>query len=86
MTVKAILTDIESTINAVSFIFDMLFLYAIRHLPDFIYEHAGEPEVAVQLAAIRAESGEVDADVGRAVAILLQWIVGDREATPLKAL
>ena len=43
-------------------------------------------EVAAQLAAVRAESGEADADVERAIAILLQWIAEDRKATPLKAL
>lgn len=35
---------------------------------------------------MRAESGEADADVERAIAILLQWIAEDRKATPLKAL
>lgn len=86
MTIKAILTDIEGTTSAVSFVFDVLFPYAARHLPDFVREHAGEPEVAAQLAAVRAESGEADADVERAIAILLQWIAEDRKATPLKAL
>ncbi len=60
--------------------------YAARHLPDFVREHAGETEVAAQLAAVRAESGEADADVERVIAILLQWIAEDRKATPLKAL
>ena len=65
MTIKAILTDIEGTTSAVSFVFDVLFPYAARHLPDLVREHAGEPEVAAQLAAVRAESGEADADVER---------------------
>ncbi|WP_134593604.1 acireductone synthase, partial [Pseudomonas aeruginosa] len=86
MTIKAILTDIEGTTSAVSFVFDVLFPYAARHLPDFVREHAGETEVAAQLAAVRAESGEADADVERVIAILLQWIAEDRKATPLKAL
>lgn len=86
MTIKAILTDIEGTTSAVSFVFDVLFPYAARHLPDFVREYAGETEVAAQLAAVRAESGEADADVERVIAILLQWIAEDRKATPLKAL
>ncbi len=86
MTIKAILTDIEGTTSAVSFVFDVLFPYAARHLPDFVREHAGETEVAAQLAAVRAESGEADADVERVIAILLQWIAEDRKVTPLKAL
>ncbi|MHA5869550.1 acireductone synthase, partial [Pseudomonas aeruginosa] len=38
MTIKAILTDIEGTTSAVSFVFDVLFPYAARHLPDFVRE------------------------------------------------
>lgn len=86
MTIKAILTDIEGTTSAVSFVFDVLFPYAVRHLPDFVREHAGEAEVAAQLDAVRAASGEADAGVERVIAILLQWIAEDRKATPLKTL
>lgn len=86
MPIKAILTDIEGTTSAVSFVFDVLFPYAREHLPGFVREHAGEPAVAAQLDAVRAESGEAQADVERVVAILLEWIATDRKATPLKAL
>lgn len=86
MPIKAILTDIEGTTSAVSFVFDVLFPYAREHLPGFVRAHAEEPAVAVQLAAVRAESGEADADVERVIAILLEWIAADRKATPLKAL
>ncbi|WP_346429850.1 acireductone synthase [Pseudomonas citronellolis] len=86
MPIKAILTDIEGTTSAVSFVFDVLFPYAAAHLPAFVREHAGEPEVAAQLDAVRAESGETGADVERCIAILLQWLAEDRKATPLKAL
>jgi len=53
MPIKAILTDIEGTTSAVSFVFDVLFPYAARHLPQFILEHAEEPAVAAQLDAHR---------------------------------
>ena len=86
MPIKAILTDIEGTTSAVSFVFDVLFPYARQHLPGFVRAHAEEPAVAAQLAAVRAESGEADADVERVIAILLEWIAADRKATPLKAL
>jgi enolase-phosphatase E1 len=86
MPIKAILTDIEGTTSAVSFVFDVLFPYAAKHLPDFVRAHAGEPQVAEQLAAVRADSGEADADVERLIEILLGWIAADRKATPLKAL
>lgn len=86
MPIKVILTDIEGTTSAVSFVFDVLFPFASAHLPAFVREHAEEAAVAEQIAAVRAESGEADADVERVIAILLQWIAADRKATPLKAL
>ncbi|MBS7691624.1 acireductone synthase [Pseudomonas lalucatii] len=86
MPIKAILTDIEGTTSAVSFVFDVLFPYAAQHLPEFVLSHAEAPQVAEQLAAVRAESGEPEADVQRVVEILLGWIAADRKATPLKAL
>ncbi|MGL4316157.1 MAG: acireductone synthase [Pseudomonas sp.] len=86
MPIKAILTDIEGTTSAVSFVFDVLFPYAARHLPDFILNHADEPQVREQLQAVRVESGEADADLIRVIEILLGWIAADRKATPLKAL
>ncbi|WP_223544208.1 acireductone synthase [Pseudomonas sp. A-B-19] len=86
MPIKAILTDIEGTTSAVSFVFDVLFPYAAKHLPDFVREHAGRVDVAAQLDAVRRDSHEPDADVERVVEILLGWIAEDRKATPLKAL
>lgn len=86
MPIKAILTDIEGTTSAVSFVFDVLFPYAARHLPGFVSEHATEPAVAEQVEAVRRESGEPEASIERVVAILLEWITEDRKATPLKAL
>ncbi|MHA6493620.1 acireductone synthase [Pseudomonas borbori] len=86
MPIKAILTDIEGTTSAVSFVFDVLFPYAARHLPDFVAAHADQPQVAEQLAAVRGQAGEATADTARVVEILLEWIAEDRKATPLKAL
>lgn len=86
MTIKAILTDIEGTTSAVSFVFDVLFPYAAKHLPDFVRENAERADVAEQLTAVRRDSGEPQADVERVIEILLGWIAEDRKATPLKAL
>lgn len=86
MTLKAILTDIEGTTSAVSFVFDVLFPYARAHLPDFVRTHAEQPEVALQLEAVRQETGETQADVEHVISILLDWIEADRKATPLKVL
>lgn len=86
MTIKAILTDIEGTTSAVSFVFEVLFPFAAKHLPDFVREQAARPDVAAQLQAVRRDSAEPNADVARVIDILLSWIAEDRKATPLKAL
>lgn len=86
MPIKAILTDIEGTTSAVSFVFDVLFPYAARHLPDFVRQHATRADVAEQLDAVRRDSDEPGAEVERVIEILLGWIAEDRKATPLKAL
>ena len=86
MPIKAIVTDIEGTTSAVSFVFDVLFPYAARHLPEFVRANAERADVAAQLLAVRQDSGEPGADVERVIAILLGWIAEDRKATPLKAL
>lgn len=86
MAIKAILTDIEGTTSAVSFVFDVLFPYAAKHLPEFVRQHAARADVAEQLDAVRRDSNEPEADVERVIDILLGWIAEDRKATPLKAL
>ncbi|QRK85989.1 acireductone synthase [Pseudomonas granadensis] len=86
MSINAILTDIEGTTSAVSFVFDVLFPYAAKHLPDFVRQNAERADVAEQLDAVRRDSNEPNADIERVVEILLGWIAEDRKATPLKAL
>ncbi|WP_263260911.1 acireductone synthase [Pseudomonas sp. RIT-PI-S] len=86
MPIKAILTDIEGTTSAVSFVYDVLFPYAAAKLPGFIRASYGDAEVAVQLAAVRAEAAEPAANLERILEILLGWMQEDRKSTPLKAL
>ncbi|RON38461.1 acireductone synthase [Pseudomonas brassicacearum] len=86
MPIKAILTDIEGTTSAVSFVFDVLFPYAAKHLPDFVRQNAARADVAEQLDAVRRDTNEPNADFERVIDVLLNWIAEDRKATPLKAL
>lgn len=86
MPIQAILTDIEGTTSAVSFVYDVLFPFAASRLPSFLREHQATPEVAAQIEAVRAEAGEPDANLDRVIDILLGWMREDRKATPLKAL
>ncbi|MBX9755879.1 MAG: acireductone synthase [Pseudomonadaceae bacterium] len=86
MSIKAILTDIEGTTSSVNFVYDVLFPFAVQHLPAFVLANAQQPAVAAQLDAVRADSQEPGADVLRVIDILLEWIAVDRKATALKAL
>lgn len=83
--VRAIVTDIEGTTSSLSFVKDVLFPYARRHLAEYVRQHAGESAVTEQLAAVSELAGR---ELGQDAAIdqLLQWIDEDRKATPLKAL
>lgn len=83
---RAILTDIEGTTSSLSFVKDVLFPYARRHLAGYVREHAGEPEVAACLAECRTLMAEPGAAPERIVAQLEQWIDEDRKITPLKTL
>ncbi len=83
---RVVLTDIEGTTSSLSFVKEVLFPYARRHLKGFVRDHADDPEVRAQLDATRALAGLEDADDARIVAELIAWIDADRKATPLKAL
>lgn len=86
MPIKAILTDIEGTTSAVSFVYDVLFPFAASRLPGFLREHQAAPTVAAQIEAVRAEAEEPGADLDQVIEIFLGWMREDRKATPLKAL
>lgn len=86
MSVKAILTDIEGTTSSITFVFEVLFPYAKRHLPDYVRRCAEADPQSALLQAVRDEAQEPLADVERVIAILLQWIEQDVKATSLKAL
>ncbi|MGH8214360.1 MAG: acireductone synthase [Rhodanobacteraceae bacterium] len=84
--VGAVLTDIEGTTSAITFVKDVLFPYARAHLPRFIEAHRGDPEVQRWLDATSREAGIEDPQSRYVVETLLRWIDEDRKATPLKAL
>jgi enolase-phosphatase E1 len=56
--IKAIVTDIEGTTSALSFVKDVLFPYARKHMADFVRSHADEPEVKAQLDEVCRLAGE----------------------------
>lgn len=83
---RAILTDIEGTTSSLSFVKDVLFPYARRHLAGYVRDHAGDPQVRACLEETRALAGLPEAGDEPLIAQLLAWVDEDRKATPLKAL
>jgi enolase-phosphatase E1 len=84
--VRAVLTDIEGTTSSLSFVKDVLFPFARRHLEAFVAAHRGEPRVRQCLDGARELAGDPALSDDATVALLLQWMAEDRKATPLKTL
>jgi len=84
--IRAIVTDIEGTTSSISFVHEVLFPYAAKHMGGFVRSQRHQPEVAAQLDEV-ARLGELDVqDVEAQIALLSQWMAEDRKITPLKAL
>jgi enolase-phosphatase E1 len=84
--IEAIVTDIEGTTSAISFVHDVLFPYARANLKGFVAAHGDEPAVRAELDAAKREAGDPAMSDEAVVAVLQRWIHEDRKATPLKAL
>ncbi|MEO8808641.1 MAG: acireductone synthase [Rhodanobacter sp.] len=84
--IRAIVTDIEGTTSAISFVRDVLFPYARKRLPAFIETHSDQPEVQHWLHEAAREAGLVEASRQEIIELLLRWIDEDRKSTALKAL
>jgi|SRR5690554_569673 len=85
--IRVILTDIEGTTSAISFVHDVLFPYASKHLPDYIRAtHHSTPAVAEQLALVAEQSGVDGKNLEELLEVLQTWIREDRKDGALKAL
>jgi len=83
--VQVIVTDIEGTTTSLSYVHDVLFPYARRHLADYIAQHRHEPAVQDILTEVGTLVGRPLCD-NEAVDTLLGWMDEDRKITPLKTL
>jgi len=83
--IRAIVTDIEGTTSSLSFVKDVLFPYARKHLGVYVRQHADAPEVRQALDDV-AEYCGVRMNDEQCIAQLEQWIDEDRKITPLKFL
>jgi len=86
ISASAIVTDIEGTTSAISFVKDVLFPYADEHLDAYVAAHRADPVVAQAMTEAAIEVGDPDADDATILAQLHAWIAADRKATPLKPL
>ena len=83
--IKAILTDIEGTTSALSFVKDVLFPYARERMAEFVRRRAQEDAVRKELEEVRRLGGKNLGDP-EVIEQLIRWIDEDRKITPLKAL
>jgi len=89
---RGILLDVEGTTSSISFVYEVLFAFARRHVADFLRDHAGDPAVRAAALGIAAEAGLADASAddpaGRAriAAAAIDLMDRDVKCTPLKAL
>jgi len=84
--IRAIVTDIEGTTSAITFVRDVLFPYARKRLPAFVETHADQPDVQHWLHEAAKEAGYIEASRQEVIELLLRWIDEDRKSTALKAL
>ncbi|MBD1583333.1 acireductone synthase [Pseudoalteromonas sp. S16_S37] len=84
--IKAIVTDIEGTITRISFVKDILFPYAAKHLAEFVQTHQQRDDVKAQIDAVRNELDNPQASIDEVISALLGWIEADKKVTPLKQL
>ena len=83
---NAIVTDIEGTTSAISFVKDVLFPYADKHLDAYVAAHRNEPLVARAMSEAVVEAAIGEAADARILEYLHAWIAEDRKSTPLKTL
>jgi enolase-phosphatase E1 len=84
--IKAVLTDIEGTTSSISFVHDVLFPYAAKHMARFVRENHSLAEVSQQLDDVANVAGLDRQDIVALTEQLLAWMREDKKITPLKAL
>ncbi len=85
-TVRAIITDIEGTTTALSFVKETLFPYAHQHLTLYVKNHLNDPGVRQVLDDVRQHQNNPSLTTEEIIDLLLHWIEEDKKITPLKTL
>ncbi len=84
---KYILMDVEGTTTSISFVHEVLFPYAKKHLKAFIDAHAATPSIAeIIISTQKTVQLETQQEISREQTIdqLLNWIDEDRKHPALK--
>jgi enolase-phosphatase E1 len=85
--IRVVLTDIEGTTSSISFVHEVLFPYAAKHMEAFVKDGvADNPAIREQLDVVAEQSGQPPENVDMLVEVLLNWIREDRKEPSLKAL
>ena len=92
---RAVLLDIEGTVTPISFVHDILFPFARRHVNDYLVQYTSTKEVEEVVAALAAEYA-VDQERGEqlppmgsldATVAYVNWLIDrDRKSPALKSL
>ena len=84
---RGILLDVEGTTSSISFVYDVLFEFAKRHVGGFLVRHHGDPLVQGLAADLATEAGlDSDAPAERLALAAIDLMNRDVKSTPLKAL
>lgn len=83
--IQAIVTDIEGTTSSLTFVKEVLFPYARKHIPDFIRTNCHNLEIKSILDAARLEAG-LNLTDEQLIDVFINWLDQDQKITPLKAL
>lgn len=84
---RGILLDVEGTTSSISYVYDVLFEFARRHVGDFLLEHRDDPLVRGLASALAAETAtDPQAGPERLALAAIDLMNRDVKSTPLKAL
>ena len=84
--IKTILTDIEGTTSAISFVKDTLFPYAYERVEPFVKMFGADPIIRQIINEAKMAAGDVTMSDDAIIAQFREWIDEDRKVTPLKTL
>jgi enolase-phosphatase E1 len=89
---RGIVLDVEGTTSSISFVYDVLFAYARKHVADFLVQNRLDPVVQAAAVSLAAETGAADATLAdpegttRLALAAIDLMNRDVKSTPLKTL